>query len=217
MDDDIIQAYLWQDIIRLGFSPSGNRDKRTWLHMFGRSLKDFWEIDEYPPTLTPKSDGTFMVTLNSSITINMLIDYSITDISNFTVRFLHISNTRELMWTHDVDSRYFSFPEQAFLTNHNNRKLAIKKMASEHIAGVIDALLLHPRAHQHIESPINNHKIRIGGGIHNSFVFLFHLRYQLCPDKTRRDEERERLINMFESAIKTKKKIVTANELLFGT
>lgn len=215
MDSDIIQAYLWQDVIRLGFSPSGHKDQKNWLRMYGQSLKKFWEIDEYPSL--PQSNGAIIAELTSSITINMLIDYSITNYSNFAVRFLHISNTRELMWTHDVDSRYFSFPEQTFLTNYNNRTLAIEKMASEHIAGVIDALLLHPKAHQHIESPINNHKIRIGGGIHNPFVFLFHLRYQLCPDETRRNEERERLVNMFESAIKSKKEFVTANELLFGT
>ena len=121
------------------------------------------------------------------------------------------------MWTHDVDSRYFSFPEQAFLTNHNNKNRAIENMTSEHIEEVIDALLLHPKAHQHIESPINNHEIRIGGGILNPFVFFFHLRYQLCPDKTKKDKERKRLVNLFEYAIKNKKQLVTANELLRAT
>jgi hypothetical protein len=29
MDKNIIQAYLWQDVIRLGFSPSGNKDKKN--------------------------------------------------------------------------------------------------------------------------------------------------------------------------------------------
>lgn len=215
MDKDIIQAYLWQDVIRLGFSPSGNKDKKKWVHMYVRSLKDFWEVDEYPPN--PQSNRAITGKLTSSMKINILIDYSITDISNFTVRFLHISNTRELMWTHDVDSRYFSFPEQAFLTNHNNKNRAIENMTSEHIEEVIDALLLHPKAHQHIESPINNHEIRIGGGILNPFVFFFHLRYQLCPDKTKKDKERKRLVNLFEYAIKNKKQLVTANELLRAT
>lgn len=214
MDKDIIQAYLWRNIIRLGFSPIGDKDRQSWLYMYGKSLKDFWEVDEYPPNPQIRCNGVITAELTSKIDI--LIDYSITDISNFTVRFLHISNTRELMWTHDVDSKYFSFPEQAFLTNHNNRNRAIENMTSEHIEGVIDALLLHPKAHQHIESPINNHKIRIGGGILNTFVFLFHLRYQLCPDKTRRDKEKERLINLFESTVKSNTP-VTANKLLLST
>lgn len=214
MDKDIIQAYLWQDIIRLGFSPSGNKDKKKWLRMYGQSLKNFWEVDEYPPN--PQSNGAITAKLTSSIKINILIDYSITNTSNFTVRFLHISNTRELMWTHDVDNRYFSFPEQAFLTNHNSKNQAIENMTSEHIEGVIDALLLHPKAHQHIESPINNHKIRIGGGILNPFVFFFHLRYQLCPNKTKKDKEKGRLIDLFESAVKSNT-LITANELLLST
>ncbi len=211
MHKDIIQAYLWRDVIRLGFSPSGGKKIKSWLYLYGKSLKDFWGIDEYPPT--PTSNGSIIAELTSSIQINMLMDYSITNISNFSVRFLHISNTRELMWKHDVDSRYFSFPEQAFLTKHNNRTRAIENMASEHIARVIDSLLLHPKAHQHIESPIDKHEIRIGGGILNPFIFLFHLRYQLCPDETRRNEEKSRLVNLFESAVRSGTP-VTADELL---
>ena len=214
MDKDIIQAYLWQDVIRLGFSPKRKKEIKSWLFMYGKSLKNFWEVDEYPPSPQSKSNGAITAELTSST--NILIDYLITDKTNFTVRFLYIFNRRELMWTHDVDSRYFSFPEQAFLTNHNNKNQAIENMTSEHIEGVIDALLLHPKAHQHIESPINNHKIRIGGGILNPFVFFFHLRYQLCPNKTRRDKEKERLINLFESAVKSNTP-VTANELLLKT
>lgn len=214
MDKDIIQAYLWQDVIRLGFSPKRKKEIKSWLFMYGKSLKNFWEVDEYPPSPQSKSNGAITAELTSSI--NILIDYLITNTSNFTVRFLHISNTQELMWTHDVDSRYFSFPEQAFLTNHNNKNQAIENMTSEHIEGVIDALLLHPKAHQHIESPINNHKIRIGGGILNPFVFFFHLRYQLCPDKTKKDKEKGRLIDLFESAVKSNTP-VTANKLLLST
>lgn len=215
MDDEIIQAYLWQDVVRLGFSPSGDKDKKRWLKMYGQSLKDFWEIDDYSyhPSLR---NGAFTAELTAPIQINMLIDYSILDISNYTVRFLHISNTRDLMWTHDVDSAYFSFPEQYFLTNYKKRNPAIINMSMLDMERVIDALLLHPRVHQHIESPINHHEIRIGGGIHNPFLFLFHLRYQLCPDKTKRNEEKNRLIDLFKSAIKIKKN-VTAHELFFSS
>jgi hypothetical protein len=106
------------------------------------------------------------------------------------------------MWTHDVDSAYFTFPEQVFLTKYNQRNHAIKHMSTTDIEKVIDSLLLHPRVHQHIESPINSHEIRIGGGILNPFVFLFHLRYQLCPAPIIRNNERTRLISLFESAVK---------------
>ena len=41
MDNDIIQAYLWQKVIRLGFSPSKDSDISRWLHQYARSLPVF--------------------------------------------------------------------------------------------------------------------------------------------------------------------------------
>lgn len=214
MDNDIIQAYLWHDIVRLGFSPSGKKDIKSWLCMYGESLKDFWQVDEYPPHPS-QTNGVLAIQLTSSIQMSMLIDCSIIDVSNYAVRFLHINNKRELMWTHEADSKYFTFPEQPFLTKYNLRNDSIRKMSTVDMERVINSLLLHPRVHQHIESPINNHDIRIGGGIINPFVFLFHLRYQLCPDKKRRDEEKGRLIRLFEPAVKNDREI-KVNELMKG-
>ena len=37
MDKKIIQAYLWQEIIRMGFSPSSDKDKKSWLRQYGKS------------------------------------------------------------------------------------------------------------------------------------------------------------------------------------
>lgn len=76
-------------------------------------------------------------------------------------------------------------------------------------------MIFHGRAHQHIKSPFPENKIRIGGGIDNPYLYLFHLRYQLCPDKKRRDEEKERLIPLFESAVRYDK-LLPANALLLG-
>jgi len=214
MDNDIIQAYLWQEIIRLGFSPAGDKDKKNWLRMYGRSLKDFWEIDDYPPT--PKSNGTITTELTCTASLNIALSYSITNITKFAVTFSPFSDRSNKLWVHDVDgSSYFFFPERSLLTKYKKGKAAIKKISVKHIEKVLDGLIFHPMAHQHINTDF--HEIRIGGGINNPFLYLFHLRYQLCPDETRRNEERERLFNLFESAIKTKKKLVTANELLFGT
>ena len=47
-----------------------------------------------------------------------------------------------------------------------------------------------------------NHDIRIGGGITNPFLYLFHLRIQLCPIPDTRSKERQRLFDLFENAIK---------------
>lgn len=212
MDNDIIQAYLWQEVIRLAFSPSGNADMKRWLLQWGRSIKTFWEVEDYPsnPTIIP-----FTAEIQSSANILMQLNYSISSIGKFSVAFDHIDNNRNLMWIHDVDSQYFSFPQQHFLTNYNQgnqRNPAINEMTISDIESVIDSLLLHPRAHQHIQSPIDKHEIRICGGIENPFVFLFHLRYQLCPDLQKRDNERNRLNNLFYNKVKNRE-ILTINDL----
>ncbi|MBU0465313.1 MAG: hypothetical protein KKE12_17220 [Proteobacteria bacterium] len=215
MDNDIIQAYLWQKIIRIGFSPSGNKNIKSWLRMYGQSLKDFWEIDDYPPN--PKSNGTIIAELSCIASLNIALSYNITNITKFAVTFspfLPFSDRSNKLWIHDVDGSYFAFPERSLLLKYNRSKEAIKKILSEHIEKVLDGLIFHPTAHQHIKTDF--HSIRIGGGIHNPFLYLFHLRYQLCPDETRRDEEKKRLISLFESAVK-RGTSVTANELLLAT
>lgn len=213
MDKDIIQAYLWQDVIRLGFSPSGNKNKKKWVRMYVRSLKDFWEIDNYPPN--PQSNGAITGELTCALSLEILLSYSIstTDITKFAVTFSPFSNRNNKLWVHDVDGSYFMFPKQSLLSKYNKGKAAIKKITFTHIEKVLDGLIFHPTAHQHIKT--DSHSIRIGGGIHNPFLYLFHLRYQLCPDKTRRDKEKERLINLFESAVKNNTP-VTANKLLLS-
>lgn len=180
MDNAIIQAYLWRDVIRLGFSPTGTDIKR-WLVMYGKNLKDFWGIDEYP--LPPKSNGAITAELTCVASLKMILSYTISSISKYTVQFLYMPQNRELMWVHDVDGSYFSFPEQIFLTKYNRHPEVVKNINDNHIKTVLDGLIFHPKVHQHIESPIDKHEIRIGGGIDNPFLYLFHLRYQLCPIK----------------------------------
>ena len=53
----------------------------------------------------------------------------------------------------------------------------------------------------------------MGGGITNPFLYLFHLRIQLCPISDRRKAEKARLIDLFEVAIKNNA-IVTAFDLM---
>jgi len=213
MDDDIVRGYLWQQVIRLAFSPAGKKEQKKWLRMHSMSLKDFWETDEYPPH--PKSNGTITGEFTSS---NLLLDYSISDNSNFAVRLVHLSNTKDLIWTHDVDSGYFAFPIKSILSKYGKGKQLPKKGTSKHVESVLDGLIFHPRVHQHVKSPLNNHEIRIGGGIDNPFLFLFHLRYQLCPIPEKRNNEKKRLTELFTNAIKNKSKnIITPNELLMKT
>jgi hypothetical protein len=145
----------------------------------------------------------------------MSYECAIENKNKYGIRLMHNPTTsnRDLMWVHDVDGKYFTFPNQSFLTAHKIRKSAVQKMSSAQIGIVVDSLIMHPIPHQHIESPVDNHEIRLGGGLLNPFLYLFHLRIQLCPNEIRRISERNRLILLFETAIKANS-IITPCELM---
>jgi len=215
MDKDVVRAYLWQDIIRLGFSPSGSKDQKSWLHQYGQSLKAFWKVKGYPKAPSQKNN-CISATIDSSISISMTYEYSINHNQKFSVRLMHTppEKNKGLMWLHDMDGEYFTFPNQCFLNYHKGwRRTAVINMDTEDIEAVIDSLIMHPTPHQHIESPLENHDIRIGGALLNPYLYLFHLRVQLCPLKETRITEKERLISLFESAIQ-QDTVIAPNELM---
>lgn len=213
MDKDLIRAYLWEEIIRLGFSPASTKEQLSWLHQYGGSLKEFWE-SEYPKHPN-REDGKIKASIDSIQSVNLSLEYCVTTSCKFAVRFLYNppQNNKELMWIHDVDCKYFAFPSQHFLSLYNRRPEAIRSYDETDLKVVLDSLLYHPVAHQHIESPIDNHEIRLGGGTANAFHYLFHLRYQLCPIPEKRMAEELRLLALFDHAIKNNMSI-SANDLM---
>lgn len=218
MDKQMIRAYLWQAVIRSGFCPGSTKDQKVWLGQYSRSVREFWEISSYPEAAR-EENGKLKGRIDCTDLFNLLFEYAINSANKFNVVFCytHPQNKKELIfWEHDVDAgdgKYFSFPIQLFLNSRGREKVAIKEFAPDDIKAVVNGLLLHPKAHQHIESPINNHDIRIGGGIDNPFLYLFHLRYQLCPIPDKRIKEKKRLISLFSDALKSNTPI-TANKLM---
>jgi len=208
MDNNIIQAYLWNEVIRLGFSPAGDKDRKHWIIQYGKSLKEFWGVGEYP---TKNKLDTIVVNHSN---VNLEYQFSpITNIEKYTIEFYYLSDSLELMWTHDVDSQgYFQFPEKSLLQKYKKLPTAKRNISTIHIETVLNGLIFHPAVHQHIKSPIDDHEIRIGGGIYNPFVFLFHLRFQLCPFDEKRNKEKTRLVALFEDAIRSENNI-PPNEL----
>ncbi|RKZ85705.1 MAG: hypothetical protein DRR16_11420, partial [Candidatus Parabeggiatoa sp. nov. 3] len=105
MDKEIIQAYLWQEIITIAFSPSSDKDKKSWLIQYGKSLTDFWEV-AYPKQPTVEN-GNFKGSLDGASNLGLMLEYSISQSSKFAVEFLyHLKGQFELMWVHDVDDQY---------------------------------------------------------------------------------------------------------------
>lgn len=201
MDEKLIRAYLWHDVIRLGFCPSSVTDKKNWLLQYSKSLRDFWEIDLYPRN--PYLDGDNIKLDIDFDPLDLCLEFVFKSMNNFCIQFEYCSKTPVLKLMHDVDlDNYFVFPDQSFLTLHGQRRMAVNELSNSDIEVVIDGLLLHTAAHMHIHSPIDRHDIRIGGGICNPFQYLFHLRYQLCPSPRKREAERNRLIDLFSAAIR---------------
>lgn len=208
MDKLIVRAYLWQEVIRLGFSPTSASERQTWLHLYSRSLYKFWEMQSYPE-MPKKSDNAFRVTIYSPVDISF--ECEILQGRSFSVRFLHGDR---LMWLQDADKeRYFTFPKQLLLTKHNKSRQAIAAMEPEDMSTVLDSLIFHPMPHLHVESPVDEHYIRIGGGILNAFQCLFSLRIQFCPSNKMREAEKTRLIEVFTNALSTGER-VDANTLM---
>lgn len=210
MNQDIIKAYLWRDIIRLGFSPQDDKNKQTWVYLYNRSLKNFWELNEFhgiPSNVNRK----FSCTINCQPSLDITFEYIIEESNKFTVRIM--STSFNLMWTHHYDNSFFTLPQNDLLIQANKRKEAIKHFSLPALQSVIESIMIHPTPHQHIESPLDNHNIRIGGGIINPYLYLFHLRFQFCPDQVKRTAELSRLISLFEHAILTDE-LITANDLM---
>ena len=219
MDKDIIRAYLWQEIIRLAFSPSSTKEQKTWLALYAKSLKNFWEVGTYPGN--PREyKGRLSIIIDNLFVPNVCFECTIESMQKFSVRCVYENDHKVMhpyMLLHDMDGQDFDFPRQTFLTCCGKGKVARKKFSDDDIEAVVDGLLLHPAVHMHVESPFDYHEIRLGTGIDNPFQYLFHLRYQLCLFNEKRQAERVRLITLFSDAIRSQSRIPPNSLMDSGT
>jgi len=207
MYKEIQLAYLWKRIILLAFSPSGDKDIFDWITCYAKSIVKFWEVSGFP-----KQDKFKLFVYNSNIPISY--DFSFEDLKKFIVNFYYPhSGNKDFIWLHEVDKTYF-VPEQFILSYDNHMNKNLRTIKEEELKIVLEGLLFHPAVHQHIEEPLTQHQIRIGGGIHNPFQFLFHLRFQLCLIDEKRENEKKRLNKLFLSAIQNKCHKIAPGKLL---
>ena len=192
-----MQAYLWQDVIRLGFKI---KEHQKWIKTYLGSLQKFWEVHDYPCTSGPKcKDNSIKAKIeNPDLELWWEFDLRLKEHPHFHLEFNHLNGN---IWRHHADHAYYGLPIEKML-DERDRSVAIAEFSRDDLEIILDAMIFHGRAHQHIKSPFPENKIRIGGGIDNPFLYLFHLRYQLCP-KEKRNAEKRRVMVLFESAIKT--------------
>lgn len=202
MDDWMIQSYIWKELVYKAFHPVSRTDKKRWLIQYGHSLYEFWGLSA-PPDNPVDQSGKLTGRVSAPSKFLLDYEYQIDSENKFSVRVRYLASSETVtLFVHDVDNSYFFIPVHNFASTNIKTDVAINEFKEHHIETVVDGMLVHPAVHQHIVLPIDFHEIRIGGGINNPFQYLFHLRYQLCPNETRKKEEKSRLIDLFAAAIR---------------
>jgi len=200
------RAIVWDTIERIAFRPSSNNDRSTWLGVYAKTLHKLWGME--PMWNHFGSSDIFDIPF-----LDLKCDYTIENAEKYSVS-LQNSTTSCNYWQNDIDPKYLSkaslYPANAQYPSQQRAHL------QRDIKAVLDGMLFHPRCHTHIENigippmqldpdkgGLSSHEVRIGGGIENSYIFLFHLRYQFClvADQVRQTE-RQRLIDLFDDAIR---------------
>ena len=213
MNDNKRRAIVWDTIERLAFRP---KSPANWLSVYAKTLHKLWRMDQM--WVRFGLDDEFIVTF-----LNLKCSHYIESESKYNISFLHGSSGC-LHWQTHVDPGFHSKASlQTSVANYPRQQIGELRRDVE---AVLNGMLFHPRCHAHFEDlgvqhvqldkdsgGLKSHEIRIGGGIENPYVFLFHLRYQFClvADQVRQTE-RQRLIDLFERAIRNTE-TVNANKL----
>ena len=210
------QAIIWDAIERMAFRPTpANKDE--WLWRYVRTLPKLWGL-QVTDIRTRKNIG-FDVDF-----LNIACDYTVEASNRYNIKIDSIAPVSSTCWYLHVDPDYLS--KSALYNPTENYP---SQDMNTHLAGdvqtVLDGMIFHPRNHAHGDKlgiasefadglALSPYEIRLGGGIENAFVFLTHLRYQLCLlSDDARQTERTRLIRLFTATIRDHRPTVPAAEL----
>ena len=207
-------AIVWDAIERMAFRPVR---PKTWLSLYKNTLPRLWGLQ----------DGDVKTRINSGFDadfLNISCEYRIEEMGKYSGTISMLADASRAIWTIHVDPDFIS---KSALYNAAERYP--DKDRKRHLRGdiqaVLEGMLFHPRHHSHLEDlgvtttlmeTINHgvHQVRIGGNIENAYVFLYHLRYQFCiVSDSARQEEQNRLIDLFMTAILENSHTVPAGKL----
>jgi hypothetical protein len=208
------QSVVWAAIERMAFRPAQDN---TWLSLYERTIHQLWELEP----------GDVVTQCNTRLEVpflNISCEYRVEQIGKYDVSIRLRGDDSRFPLAFQVDPAYAS---KASL--HNEIRRYRRQDCARHlhndVASVLDGMVFHPRNHTHLEDcgltasmqggqALDAHEIRVGGGIENAFVFLFHLRYQFClVSEDTRTHEKNRLVALFTSAIEESERNVLPKEL----
>ncbi len=216
MKDNERRAIVWDMIERLAFRPTS---PAGWLGVYAKTLHRLWGVEPMWNRLA--LDDHFNVPF-----LSLKCDYSIDSFEKYSVSLI----ADRCYWQNHIDpgDAEKPYPSKGALYSASGRyPHQEKKELPADVENVLDGMIFHPRCHSHLEDlgswwarldldrdGLPSKEVRIGGGIENPYIFLFHLRYQFClVSKQVRQTERQRLINLFDRSIRYKKKNVNTREL----
>ena len=206
MNDNKRRAIVWDTIERLAFRPSSDKDRDRWLGIYTKTLYKFWGVES---TWDHFANGSFSIPF-----LDLKCDYKIETADKYSA-LLQSSSASCSYWQNHIDPEY---PSKASLHSVSDKYplRQHKTQLRRDTEAVLNGMIFHSRCHAHLEDlggshvqldpdkdGLSSHEIRIGGGIENPYVFLFHVRYQFCLVSSQvRQTEKMRLIDLFENAIK---------------
>jgi len=211
MDDGLKYTYLWHEIIRMAFTPTRDYGKwiLKWFKYYLYGICEFLELgDNYSYNVEKETlcSKIFIPFLKLHLDIKLKIEEKWDNIYLiFCEKKEGVDQTNHL-WAHDIGQDYFCVSSLPLLSEIEKicsyRGKVMMNYADRDLERILEAAIFHPKAHQHIHTPVDNHDIRIGGGFCNPFQYLFHLRYQLCIIQDKRKSEENRLFRLFNSALR---------------
>jgi hypothetical protein len=207
------RAITWDTIERIAFQPA---NATSWLRKYGVSLDRFWKTQNGDVQHTAKGFEAWF--------LNIACEYEVLSRDQYSVSIINAASDRKLSWSLHVRPAYCSKASLVGAQDDYPTQHVADDLRGD-VTAVLNGMLFHPRNHCHGEdmeltmtlaaTALPPHEVRVGGGIGNAFVFLTHLRYQLCLlNGALRDAERDRLIDLFTTAIRDKRNTVPAKEIL---
>jgi hypothetical protein len=212
MNENNRRAIVWDVIERIAFRPNPSA---SWLSVYAKTLHKLWGVEPNWSRFTP--DDHFAVPF-----LTMNCNYLIESAAKYSASLVQDSSKARCHWCNHIDPAYLS---KGSLYSASSATVRYPRMQRTQLRGdieaVLDGMIFHPRCHTHLEDlgirqvqldhdrgGLSSHEVRIGGGIENPYVFLFHLRYQFCLVSNEfRNAERHRLINLFVGSVENNQNV----------
>ena len=183
MNDARRRTHVWDIIARHAFTPRDDGNRADWLMCFSQSIYQY--LDD--PTLTIPRPGVSFAGAFGCRCLDFECRYNIqSERADFTLL------VPSCEWQLGVESMVF-----ACVPDLHGWEEAQGELTQEDVTEVLRGMIEHPRTHLHIHQDAFPHDVRIGTGFCAPFLFLFQLRFQLCIDPTRRQDELSRLTRIF--------------------